>query len=125
MVRLVFERGDAGGEDGDQPLLGFDGLLQVVELVQQLFQDQRQVLDPLRLWVAAGGQAGWCWTREVAFQGWGCWWWSWLEVAAGAAGSVGAAVVVVPGVAFVVGEVGEESFRRRRRRHQAVVVCRR
>ena len=49
MVRLVFERGDAGGEDGDQPLLGFDGLLQVVELVQQLFQDQRQVLDPLRL----------------------------------------------------------------------------
>ena len=59
------------------PLLGFDDLLKVVELVQQLFQDQRQVLDPLRL--------GWLLVRLVGaghvrwpFRIGGCWWWSWL-----------------------------------------------
>ena len=39
-----------------------------------------------------------------------------LEVAARAAGSVGAAIVVEPGVPLVVGELGEESLGYRRRR---------
>ena len=64
----MFEGGEPSGVLLDHRLLGFDDAVELVDLVLQLLEDQRQIQHrgltaAGAVWVAAG--LGWCWGMRV------------------------------------------------------------